>query len=164
MLQRGGEDGVCELAEEESSFLQEILSSLTPLTSCSLGVETVGLKVEEEEIQEEEEGPQEEKPPVSYQDEPSGSLMYQTTEEEEEEVATVSTGSPSSLDDEGDRGEEEEEQLVVEQFSQDCVCIIGVFIISQLKRCCTYDQLRKGFIFLLCFSSLCLCHTTAHCR
>ncbi|TKS72716.1 hypothetical protein D9C73_006793 [Collichthys lucidus] len=49
------DDDIQESREEESSFLQEVLSSLkTPLSSCSLGVETEGvvLEIEEEEADE----------------------------------------------------------------------------------------------------------------
>ncbi|XP_070769529.1 CRACD-like protein [Enoplosus armatus] len=142
------EDGVQENREEESSFLQEVLSSLkTPLAPCSLGVETEGvvLEVEEEakggeredvEIEEGEEVKEEEAEvdePVGYQATPAASLLSdQTTEEEEEEeeeeeVATLGTSTPSFLnveeeekveDKEEEAAEEEEEALMVEEVSQ----------------------------------------------
>ncbi|KAI3352004.1 hypothetical protein L3Q82_020826 [Scortum barcoo] len=136
---RGEEDGAQETREEESSFLQEVLSSLkTPLAPHSLGVETEGIVLEiEEEVKEEEredvqieEGEEmkeeevEVEEPVAYQAAPSRSLLSE--EEEEEEVVALSMRTPScedaeeeeKVEDEEERAsEEEEEELVVEQFS-----------------------------------------------
>ncbi|KAM6952267.1 uncharacterized protein PEZ65_010957 isoform 2-T2 [Lycodopsis pacificus] len=136
----GEEDGVQDNGEEESSFLQEVLSSLkTPLSSCSLGMEPEGvvLEIEEEEdakekerediqVEEGEEVKEEEaavEEPVGYQAAAAGSLLSDHTaeeeEEEEEEVATLST--PSCRDVEEDEEEEEaaeEEELVVEHVCQ----------------------------------------------
>ncbi|KAL7395396.1 hypothetical protein ABVT39_015885 [Epinephelus coioides] len=131
------EDGVQENREEESSFLQEVLSSLkTPLASCSLGMETEGavLQIEEvkekeredAEIEEGEEVKEEEvevEEPVSYQAVPTGSLLSDHTTEEE--VTTLSAPSCQDVEEEekveykGDEAaEEEEEEPVVEQVSQ----------------------------------------------
>lgn len=139
----GEEDGVQESMEEESSFLQEVLSSLkTPLASCSLGMETESavLQIEEDvnekqredaEIEEGEEVKEEEaevNEPVGYQAAPAGSLLSdQTTEEEEEEEEEVTTLSTTScqdveeeekVEDKEEEGAAEVEELVVEQ-----VCI-----------------------------------------
>ncbi|XP_042348878.1 retinitis pigmentosa 1-like 1 protein isoform X2 [Plectropomus leopardus] len=140
----GEEDGVQDNREEESSFLEEVLSSLkTPLASCSLGVETEGavLAIEEEvkdkekedfKLEEGEEVNEEEAEvhePVSYQAAPAGSILSDRTteeeEEEEEEVTTLSTPSCQDIEKEEkveDKGEEaaeeEEEDLVVEQHGQ----------------------------------------------
>ncbi|XP_039975620.1 capping protein inhibiting regulator of actin dynamics isoform X2 [Xiphias gladius] len=128
------EDGVQENKEEESSFLQEVLSSLkTPLTSCPPGVETEGvvLELEEEEKEEaevedgeevkEEEAEGDE--PVSYQAAPSGSLLLGHATEEEEEVSNHSCQEEVVLTEEEEEEEEEEEaeeeeELAVELFSQ----------------------------------------------
>lgn len=150
---RGEEDGAQEHSEEESSFLQEVLSSLkTPLVSSSLGVETEGLVLEiEEEVKEEEredvqieEGEEvkeedaEVDEPVGYQAAPAGSLLSDQTEEEEEEVATLSRSAPSYEDVEAEEkvedkeeeaAEEEEEELIVEEFSRYDVCIFDLFVI-----------------------------------
>lgn len=140
---RGEEDGVQENRDEESSFLQEVLSSLkTPIASCSLDVESedVVLKIEEkmkekeredvqiEEGEEVKEGEAKEDELVGYQ---AGSVLADQTTEEEEEAATLSTSSPSCQDVEEekvedkdeDAAEEEEEELVVEHVSQHGVCI-----------------------------------------
>ncbi|XP_037636108.1 capping protein inhibiting regulator of actin dynamics isoform X1 [Sebastes umbrosus] len=136
----GEEDGVQESREEESSFLQEVLSSLkTPMASCSLVMETEGavLQIEEDvnekqiedaKIEEGEEVKEEEaeaNEPVGYQAAPAGSLLSdQTTEEEEEEeeeVATLSTTSrqdveeEEKVEDKEEEGAAEVEELVVEQ-------------------------------------------------
>ncbi|XP_070693276.1 capping protein-inhibiting regulator of actin dynamics [Pempheris klunzingeri] len=144
---RGEADGVQGNMEEESSFLEEVLSSLkTPLASCSLGAETEGvvLEIEEEEKEKEredlviekgaevEEEEAEVDEPIGYQAAPAGSLSDQTTEEEEE-VSTLSTPPCQVVEEEekvGDKEEEEtaeeeeeeeeEEELVVEHFSQHC--------------------------------------------
>ncbi|XP_027134766.1 probable serine/threonine-protein kinase kinX isoform X2 [Larimichthys crocea] len=138
------DDDIQETREEESSFLQEVLSSLkTPLSSCSLGVETEGvvLEIEEEvkemegedvEVEEEGEEVKEEEAeldePVSYHAAPAGSLLSDQTaeedEEEEEEVATLSAPCCQDVqeekrdEEEEEAEEEEEEELVVERFSQ----------------------------------------------
>ncbi|XP_047196520.1 LOW QUALITY PROTEIN: probable serine/threonine-protein kinase kinX [Hippoglossus stenolepis] len=127
-----------EEEEEESSFLQEVLSSLkTPLTSCSLRLDTEddvmemkeetnekekevvemedGEKVEEEEAEEDE--------PVGYQAAPSLMLGHPTEKKEEvsvlsieEEVAPVEEEAESDEEEEAAAAEEEEEELVVELF------------------------------------------------
>ncbi|XP_045885821.1 capping protein-inhibiting regulator of actin dynamics isoform X2 [Micropterus dolomieu] len=137
---RGEEDGVQENRDEESSFLQEVLSSLkTPIASCSLDVESedVVLKIEEkmkekeredvqiEEGEEVKEGEAKEDELVGYQ---AGSVLADQTTEEEEEAATLSTSSSSTScqdveeekveDKDEDAAEEEEEELVVEHVSQ----------------------------------------------
>ncbi|XP_008300791.1 probable serine/threonine-protein kinase kinX isoform X2 [Stegastes partitus] len=126
----GGEDdddGVHETREEESSFLQEVLSSLkTPLVSLDVETEGVVVEMKEEEDEEmSEEVKEEEDEPVGHQAAPSTSVLsVQTTEEEkeadtqeeeeeEEEVAAVEEEVKGGEDE-----EEEEEDLVVEQFNQ----------------------------------------------
>ncbi|XP_073342703.1 uncharacterized protein [Pagrus major] len=139
VLQEEEEDGVQEKMEEESSFLQEVLSSLkTPLASCSLGMETEGvvLEIKEEEkkndgedleVKEEEEVKEEVDEPVSYQAAPAGSHLSDQTNEEEEDVAALSMSSPCQDVEEKEKVEEneeeeeaveEEEEQVVGQFSQ----------------------------------------------
>ncbi|XP_075959484.1 uncharacterized protein LOC142962741 isoform X2 [Anarhichas minor] len=128
----GEEDGVQDNGEEESSFLQEVLSSLkTPLSSCSLGMEPEGvvLEIEEEEkekeredveVEEGEEVKEEEAAvdePVGYQAAAAGSLLSDHTAEEEEEVATLSTPCRDVEEDEEEEAAEEEE-LVVEHVCQ----------------------------------------------
>lgn len=138
------EDVVQEHSEEESSFLQEVLSSLkTPLAS-SLGVETEsnvveideelkekqkedvkveeGVEVKEEEAQEDE--------LASHEIAPVDSLLSDKTSEENEDVATLSTNTPSCQDDkeeekveDTEEATEEEEELAVEHFSPLDVCI-----------------------------------------
>lgn len=139
---RGEEDRVQEntgeeAAEEEgeSSFLQEVLSSLkTPLASCSLSMETEGgiLKMEEEvkekdseefEIEEGEEMKEEEPEvdeAVSYRADPSGSVLLGHTTEEEEDAATVSCQEEVVPEKELKEEEAEEEG---ERISQHSVCI-----------------------------------------
>ncbi|TKS72724.1 hypothetical protein D9C73_006801 [Collichthys lucidus] len=136
------DDDIQEAREEESSFLQEVLSSLkTPLSSCSLGVETEGVVLEiEEEVKEkegedveaEEEGEEvkeeeaELDEPVSYHAAPASSLLSDQTaeEDEEEEVATLSAPACQDVqeeerdEEEEEAEEEEEEELVVERFIQ----------------------------------------------
>nr|XP_043896824.1 capping protein-inhibiting regulator of actin dynamics [Solea senegalensis] len=128
------EDGGQEDREEESSFLQEVLSSLkTPLVSCSLSVETEGvtLKTDEEteetennvvDKEDEEKGKEEEadvEEPVSYQCVLSGSPpMGHTAEEEEEEVSILPCQEemvPSEEEAKSEEEGEEEEELVVER-------------------------------------------------
>ncbi|KAM9357099.1 uncharacterized protein ABDE67_004671 [Symphorus nematophorus] len=125
---RGEEDVVQENKEEESSFLQEVLSSLkTPLAS-SLGVETEGVVLEikeevkekeREDVEEGEEVKEEEaevEEPVSYQAAPVGSLLSDQTaeeeeeEEEKEEVATLSRRTPSCQDAEKEEKVEDKEE------------------------------------------------------
>ncbi|XP_070818058.1 caldesmon isoform X2 [Chaetodon trifascialis] len=138
---RGDEGGVQENREEEGSFLQEVLSSLkTPLTSCSLGMETEDVvtgteeevKVKEREDVEVEEGEEvkeeeaEVEQPASYQAAPAHSLLSDQTTQEEDEVAALITPScqdveeEEKVEDEEEEAaeEEEEEELVVERFSQ----------------------------------------------
>ncbi|XP_019939193.2 capping protein-inhibiting regulator of actin dynamics isoform X2 [Paralichthys olivaceus] len=129
-----------EEEEEESSFLQEVLSSLkTPLTSCSLRLETenVVLEMKEEKMVKElaemedgekvEEEEEEEDEPVDYQ--AASSLMLGHTTEKEEEVSVRSSEEevvPVEEEAESDEEEEEapaaaaeeEEELVVELFVQ----------------------------------------------
>lgn len=143
------EEEVRETGEEESSFLQEVLSSLkTPLASCSLGVETEAvLEIEEDKMKEEvevEEGEEveeeatEEEEHDSYQAAPSGLLLLGQSTEEEEEAAT-----PSCQDDEEENKDEEEmeaeeEELEVERFSQHSVCICESFYKSLLYNFQTF--------------------------
>ncbi|XP_075899522.1 uncharacterized protein LOC142899687 isoform X5 [Nelusetta ayraudi] len=124
---------------EETSFLQEVLSSLkTPLESRSLGVESedvvlevkeeveareaMGAEEENQEVMEEDEEAEE---PVNYQAAPdSCPLSSQTAEkeekeekeeeEEEEEVNTLSTRAPE----EEENVKVEEEEPVAEHSSQ----------------------------------------------
>jgi len=133
----GEEDGLQENGEEEeeSSFLQEVLSSLkTPLASRSLAVETEGVVLEEEEGEdvEVEEGEEvkeeEEEEEEAAMDEPAGSLLSCHTadeeeEEEQKELATLSTASCRDVEEEEGEGGAEEEELVVEQVCQHDVCI-----------------------------------------
>ncbi|XP_056295154.1 CRACD-like protein isoform X1 [Pseudoliparis swirei] len=128
----GEEDGLQENGEEEeeSSFLQEVLSSLkTPLASRSLAVETEGVVLEEEEGEdvEVEEGEEvkeeEEEEEEAAMDEPAGSLLSCHTadeeeEEEQKELATLSTASCRDVEEEEGEGGAEEEELVVEQVCQ----------------------------------------------
>ncbi|XP_029917778.1 cancer-related regulator of actin dynamics [Myripristis murdjan] len=137
----GGEDG-----EKESSFLQEVLSSLkTPLTSCSLGLETedVVLKLDEEaeeskaevedsgEVEEEKEGmvaeegeeateeETEEEKPTSHQAPPSGLmplLSGQPTHEEDVLSEITSSSQGNEKEENYDDEEEEDEEVVVERF------------------------------------------------
>ncbi|GLD61874.1 FK506-binding protein 5-like protein [Lates japonicus] len=138
LVLRAEDDEVQENQEEESSFLQEVLSSLkTPLASCPLGVETEGIvlemeeeikekeKEEEEEIEDEEEVKEEEAEevePVSYEAAPSGLLVLGHTTEEEDKVSTppcqteVIPIEEEAKDEEGEAAAEEEEELAVEQF------------------------------------------------
>ncbi|XP_058505610.1 capping protein-inhibiting regulator of actin dynamics-like isoform X3 [Solea solea] len=132
------EDGGQEDKEEESSFLQEVLSSLkTPLVSCSLSVETEGvtLKTDEEteetannvvEKEDEDKGKEEEadvEEPVSSQCVLSGSPpMGHAAEEEEEEVSIlpcqeemVPSEEEAKSEEEREEEGEEEEELVVER-------------------------------------------------
>ncbi|KAM4621942.1 uncharacterized protein ACJ7VT_006246 isoform 3-T3 [Polymixia lowei] len=143
VLSNIGELGGGESGEEESSFLQEVLSSLkTPLNSCSLGLESdnVVLEVEEEmkeeaeeaeeakEMEEGEEGEVETErdevkeeetevdEPVSHQAPPSASMA----QEEEEEVVALGRTAPScqAVEEEEDDDNEKEDEEVVEQSRQ----------------------------------------------
>nr|XP_046261655.1 probable serine/threonine-protein kinase kinX isoform X2 [Scatophagus argus] len=132
---RGEEDGIQENREEESSFLQEVLSSLkTPLVSCSLGIETQGIVQEQEEeekvkekereyveVEEGEEVKEEEAEvdePVSHQAAPAGSLLSDQNIEKEEEAVASSTSAPSCQDvEEEQRVDDEDAESAVEQFS-----------------------------------------------
>ncbi|XP_060935020.1 FK506-binding protein 5 isoform X2 [Limanda limanda] len=136
-----------EEEEEEGSFLQEVLSSLkTPLTSCSLRLDTeddvIEMKEETNEKEKEfeemedaekvEEEEAEEDEPVGYQAAPS--LMLDHTTEKKEEVSVLSieeevapVEEEAEKDEEEDAAaaaaaaeaaEEEEEELVVELFVQ----------------------------------------------
>lgn len=125
--------------EEESSLLQEVLSSLkTPLMSCSLGVETeeavltmegpVKEKEQEEaEIEEGEEIKEEEaeaNEDVGSQAAPSGSLLIGHTTEEEEDIVTVSCEEEEVPDEE--EKVEEEEETAAGRVSQHDVCIFDL--------------------------------------
>ncbi|KAK2849507.1 hypothetical protein Q5P01_009341 [Channa striata] len=100
----GEEDGVQEGGEEESSLLQEVLSSLkSPLAPCSLGTEAEGVDLmeteedvkekrrEEADVEEEGEEVEEEEAEVDeavgYQAAASGSMLLGQSTEEEEQVA-----------------------------------------------------------------------------
>ncbi|XP_050928124.1 capping protein-inhibiting regulator of actin dynamics isoform X2 [Lates calcarifer] len=118
LVLRAEEDEVQENQEEESSLLQEVLSSLkTPLASCPLGVETEGIvlemeeeikekeKEEEEEIEDEEEMKEEEK-----EEEEEIEDEEEMKEEEAEEDEPVSyEAAPSGLLVLGHTTEEEDE-------------------------------------------------------
>ncbi|XP_034399139.1 uncharacterized protein KIAA1211-like isoform X2 [Cyclopterus lumpus] len=124
----GEEYGLQENREEESSFLQEVLSSLkTPLASCSLAMETEGVVLEKEVKEKEREDVeveevQEVKEEEAVMDEPAGSLLSDHTaeeeeeEEEDEELVSLSTASCRDVEEEG--GEDATEELVVEQGCQ----------------------------------------------
>ncbi len=141
-------DEVQENREEESSFLQEVLSSLkTPLASSSLGMEAEGVvleteeeskneeredvKVGEGELVKDEEAQEDE--PASSEAVPVESLLSEQTSEEKQEVTTLSTSTPSPEgaeeeekvedEDSSSSAAEEEEELTVEQFSPHGVCI-----------------------------------------
>ncbi|XP_059202186.1 probable serine/threonine-protein kinase kinX isoform X2 [Centropristis striata] len=134
------EDGVQEnREEEESSFLQEVLSSLkTPLASCSLSMKTEGmvLEIEEEEEEEvvvveeekeereeveieegeevkEEEEEAEVEEPVGDQAAPAASLSSDPTTEEEE--ATLRAPSSEDAEEEQKVEEVEEEEAAEEE-------------------------------------------------
>ncbi|KAJ4946502.1 hypothetical protein JOQ06_024168 [Pogonophryne albipinna] len=126
----GEEDGIQEnREEEESSFLQEVLSSLkTPLASCSLMTEGVDLEIKEEvkerevvemegeEVAEEEE--EEVVEPVGYQAAPVDSIL--SHQSSQEEVSTLSTASCQDVEQEEsmevkEEAALEEEELVVEE-------------------------------------------------
>lgn len=139
----GEEDGIQEnREEEESSFLQEVLSSLkTPLSSCSLMTEGVDLEIKEEvkerevvemegeEVEQEEE--EEVVEPVGYQAAPVDSIL--SHQSSQEEVSTLSTASCQDVEQEEsmevkEEAALEEEELVVEEVSQYCVCISYSFL------------------------------------
>ncbi|XP_072252318.1 uncharacterized protein [Leuresthes tenuis] len=133
----GEEDVVQESRDEESSFLEEVLSSLkTPLASCSLETEDVVLELEEMEEKEKErveteesvetEGKEDEaEEPVGYQAASSCSIQSEQTSEGEEggverpslQEEVVAVGEEVK-DGEEKVAENEEEDLVLEPFTQ----------------------------------------------
>ncbi|XP_067374167.1 capping protein-inhibiting regulator of actin dynamics isoform X3 [Channa argus] len=131
------EDRVQESRGDESSLLQEVLSSLkTPLAPCSLGmeVESVGLMETVEEVKEKErqeadveegedmkEGEAEVDEELGYQAAPSGTILLGQTTKEEEQVASPSCQEEVVVPEEEVKEHEETEkkgEVVVERFSQ----------------------------------------------
>lgn len=133
---RGEENEVQDnIEEEETSFLQEVLSSLkTPLVSCSLGTETecIVQDIEEEvkeqgredlEAEEEEEEVRKEEvevsQPASYQAAADGFILSHQTTEEEEEVDPLNTCAPIWQHVEEEKAEDKEEEAAVVEEEKD---------------------------------------------
>lgn len=122
----GGEE------EEETSLLQEVLSSLkTPLPSCSLSIEAECdiLKVEQEVEFEIEEGEEMKEEGVElaetdvYQYSPSGFELLSHTTEEEEDTSTVSCQEEVVPEEQLEEEQaDEEEEILVELINQHGVC------------------------------------------
>ncbi|XP_024863178.1 histone-lysine N-methyltransferase SETD1B isoform X4 [Kryptolebias marmoratus] len=125
-------------AEDESSFLEEVLSSLkTPLSPRSPDADDVVLETKEEEVEEEEAGTEERveikeeeeeaevEEPVGHQLTPPCSILTDQTEEEEEEeeagTSSLQDEDAAAVGEEVKGGEEEvdteEEDLTVERFA-----------------------------------------------
>lgn len=122
-----------ENKEEESSFLEEVLSSLkTPLVSASLDMETedIVLEMKEEKDEEEEVDCVEikgEEPQVSNRASSCSVQSDQASEEEEETVGPSMQQEVNAIEEEERsrerQTENEEEDLVVERCTQDGVCV-----------------------------------------
>ncbi|XP_057705624.1 capping protein-inhibiting regulator of actin dynamics isoform X2 [Corythoichthys intestinalis] len=122
------EDDVLGGVVADSSFLQEVLSSLK--TSCTQCVdsEDVVLEMKDQTKDENKETEDEDEPVFDLVAPCDAVLMDQSSEDEKEEITALSSPSPhvdevEKSEDENEKEEEEveEEELVVERFGQPCI-------------------------------------------